>query len=239
MAVEFLERCDAFQLPLFAMFILCGLRASEPCWLMREHLSGDGWLKVVSLPDLGYTTKGRRDKRFPLPKCLHQMLHDPHFTAQADAGLILRRRSAWEGSDCPEPSPSLEQLKQCYKVQCSKLTNPGARRKQQIRDGILKEAGALNYDRIEHEFRRVVRGLDWPASATLKDFRHLFSTELMNAGVPDYYRKYLMGQSVPNVALTSYTHLNELEQWYCDAIHKRFGPVTEAIKLRANQLKES
>jgi len=169
------------------------------------------------------------------------MLNDPNFAFHSEQGLLFRQRSAWRRTNVPICSPdlSLEQLEMKYKEQCGKLKNPGAKQKQQIRNQIMKEAGALNYDRIEHEFRRVVKGLDWPASATLKDFRHLFSTELMNAGVPDYYRKYLMGQSVPNVALTSYTHLNELESWYSQAIQQRFAPILTAITDRMSELQNS
>lgn len=241
MAAEFLKQCDPFQLPLFSVMILCGLRASEPCWLMRENLSPDGWLKVVSLPELGYTTKGRRDKRFPLPDSVKIMLKDQRFVVESKQGLLFRQRSAWRQTNVPICSPdlSLEQLEMKYKKQCGKLKNPGAKQKQQIRNKIMKEAGALNYDRIGHEFRRVVRDLNWPDSATLKDFRHLFSTELMNAGVPDYYRKYLMGHSVPNVALTSYTHLNELESWYSQAIQQRFTPILTAITDRMNEFQNS
>src|SRR6185295_9627704 len=45
MAERFLSACDSFQLPLFALLVLYGLRASEPCFLFREYLSDD-WLKV-------------------------------------------------------------------------------------------------------------------------------------------------------------------------------------------------
>jgi hypothetical protein len=56
MAVKFIEACDAYQLRLFGLLAIYGLRASEPCLLFHEHLRGD-WLDVPCLPELGYYTK--------------------------------------------------------------------------------------------------------------------------------------------------------------------------------------
>jgi hypothetical protein len=98
MATEFLKACDNWQLPLFSLYIFYGLRASEPCWLFQESLE-ENWLKVACDPQLGYTTKGRRDKRLPLIPPVVQMLEIHR--QQNHVGLLFQRRSVSTGVDHP------------------------------------------------------------------------------------------------------------------------------------------
>ncbi len=235
MAVDFLSRCDSSQLSLFTLLIFYGLRASEPCFLFRENLTQDGWLKVVCLPQLGYTTKGRRDKRLPLVEPLKALLdfdsEDNH------TGLLFQRRIIANDKDQPcLANASLDQLQKKYEQRCQQAVNPSAKQKIQLRNKILQEAGGLKYDHIEHEFHRLAQQLSWPASATLKDFRHLFSTSMMNAGMPEYYRKYLMGHAVSKAAISNYTHLDQLRERYEEAVEKQYQPIVKAVTQRIAEL---
>jgi hypothetical protein len=95
MAVGLLRACDDYQLRLFATLIFYGLRAAEPTYLFGEHLD-DQWLRVPCIPELGYTTKGKRDKRLPLFEPLKTML------GRAKPGLLFVRRAVAEGREqCP------------------------------------------------------------------------------------------------------------------------------------------
>ena len=73
------------------------------------------------------------------------------------------------------------------------------------------------------------RRLQWPSTATIKDFRHLFATCLENAGMPEHYRKYLMGQSPGRAAIVTYTHLNEIRQRYEEAVLRQIQPLVDVI----------
>lgn len=237
MADQFLAACDRFQLPLFALLAFYGLRASEPCFLFREHLA-DGWLRIPCLPGLGYVTKGRRDKRVPLIAPLQTLLKPA--SDGPDQGVLFLRRDVQEGTETPPLlGASLETLEQQFASRCQQSARSMARDRIQQRDAVLKEAGALTYDHIEHEFRKVARPLHWPANATLKDFRHLFASTLENAGVPEFYRRYLMGQSPGKAAIVTYTHLNELQTHYEDAVRRRFQPLVETVTRRVEELAEA
>jgi hypothetical protein len=98
----------------------------------------------------------------------------------------------------------------------------------------MQEAGQLSYDYLEGEFQKLARQLSWPASATLKDLRHLFSTCLENAGVPEYFRKYLMGHSFGRAPIVAYTHITEekIKQHYFRAVSTEFAPIIRAIEGR-------
>jgi len=234
MAVDFIAASDVFQLKLFAPVFLYGLRAAEPCFLFSEHAS-DGWLKVQCIDGIFYKTKGRRDKRFPLLPCLLALWDD--ILSQRPQGLLFQRRGVLEGREkVPLRHVSLQRLAQEFETRCSKVSSLGAAKKLQIRDAVLKDAGGLNYDHIEAEFKKVARTLNWQPGSTVKDCRHLFSTLLENAGIPEYYRRYLMGQAPGKAAIVNYTHLNKVKEHFERAVRREFGPITTAIERRSREL---
>src|SRR5207249_11163120 len=97
MAADFILAADRFQLSLFAPLLLYGLRPGELGWLFAEHIEAD-WLSVASIPELDYSTKGRRDKRFPLTPCLRSLWDSE---GQMRPGLIYVNRPAAEGLQKP------------------------------------------------------------------------------------------------------------------------------------------
>jgi hypothetical protein len=233
MAADFLAACDRYQLPLFALHLFFGVRASEPCWLFHEHLN-DGWLDVHCLPELGYFTKGRRNKSLPLPDSLAPLFDA---TGTDVTGLILTRRSVTEGRERPPLlDASLDELVHEFEGRCGQQRQLAAAGKRHCRDGVLRDAGAVNYSCIAAEFHRVAQQLDWPSEATIKDFRHLFNTQMQNAGMPEPYRKYLLGQSPGRSAIVNYTHLDEVRQQFEAAATAKLQPLVDAVRRRCREL---
>jgi integrase len=153
MAREFLASCDRFQLPLFSVLVFYGLRAAEPCLLFRENIV-DGWLKVACNPALAYVTKGRRDKRFPLIAPLQALL-EPR-AGGPNQGLLFLRRNA-EGTERPSLlGASLAELATEFAIR-SQQTQSTAENRHRCRNSVLRDAGAIDYDLLENEFRRVAR----------------------------------------------------------------------------------
>ena len=232
MASELLSACDRFQLPLFALFACYGLRAAEPCFLFREFL-GDGWLRVPCLPEINYVPKGRRDKRLPIVEPLGRLLN----ATESTQGLVFLRRSVCDGSvRASLRGATLLDLKEEFELRCRKQSCASSADRLRIRETVLRDAGGLYYDDIEHEFQRLKKQLKWPVAATLKDFRHLFSTLMQNAGLPEFYRRYLMGHSPGRAAIVIYTHLNELREHYEAAAEKKLGTILSAIQSRRSVL---
>ena len=229
MAADFLRACDDFELGVFAPLICFGLRASEPCYLFREHLL-DEWLLVPNVPELDYATKGRRDKRFPLPAVL-EALWD-RLGRGCESGLLLVRRAVVAGRERPPhlgmPVPELQAI---YRERIAR-EQPSPRGRVRLRNGILADAGALTYGEIQRGFHRVAGRLGWPSTATVKDFRHLFATTLANAGLPEGYRKYLLGHAPGRDAAVAYTHLNRLREHFGNLFEGEYGPVVEAVCAR-------
>ncbi len=175
MAADLLTICDPYQFPIFALYIFCCLRTAEPCYLFGEHIE-EGWLKVPCMPDLAYTTKGKRDKRLPLVNPLRPLL-------EPRPGLLRLRRVAAEGKEhAPLLGRPLAALIAEFQTRLTRESMTAGQR-QRLRDRIIREAGGLDYDRIEEEFRGLAARLNWRPQATLKDFRHLFASSLANAGL--------------------------------------------------------
>jgi len=234
MAVEFIEACDGYQLRLFAPMALYGLRASEPCFLFQEHLRGD-WLDVPCLPELAYYTKGRREKHLPVLACLSALFRP--MVESNPGGLLYRRRNVIASSAvAPLAGMTLTALASDFQRRCVAPGNCTAADRRRIRDRLLHVAGAINYDHIVTEFSKLARALKWPRSATLKDFRHLAATCLENSGMPEHYRKFLLGQSPGRAAIVTYTHLNEIRKRFDEAVVATLRPLVEAIDRRTHDL---
>jgi len=235
MAIEFLEACDSYQLRLFGLMALYGLRASEPCFLFEEHLRGD-WLDVPCLPELAYCTKGRREKRLPVLPCLNGLMQST--VASRSYGLLYLRRNVIATADeaAPLVGMPLKTLAAEFQRRCAAPGIRTAADHRRIRDRLLRDAGGIDYDHIVTEFGKLARALKWPQSATLKDFRHLSATCLENSGMPEHYRKFLLGQSPGRAAIVTYTHLNQIRERFDEAVALNLRPLVEAIEHRACEL---
>lgn len=233
MAVQFLGVCDRHQLAVFAPLICYGLRAAEPCFLFREFLQ-DGWLTVPIIPQLAYTTKGQREKRFPLVEPVARALQ---VLEHRSGGPLYQNRGVGQKSPrAPLAEATLAQLIVDFQARLRQLRQPSAAQITKLRTEVMAAAGAVNYDTIEGEYRSLASQLGWPRNATLKDFRHLFATLLENAGVPESYRRYFMGHAPGSAAIVTYTHLDEVREHFERAAATKLRPLFDAIERRLSEL---
>jgi integrase len=237
MAADFLQACDDYQLRLFAPLVLYGLRPSELCYLFGNPDDRHG-LDVVCRPELDYRTKGGRDKRLPLVPPLPELLYGNG--KGRPSGLLYLRRCAVEGSGRIRLLASTrEELVAEFERRCKQDRVHTAADRRRVRDQVLRDAGGMNYDHIATEFQKLHRQLKWPREATLKDFRHLCASCLENAGVPEHYRKYLLGHSTGRAPIVTYTHLNRVSEHYQRAAGSEFEPLLDAIFARSRELAAS
>lgn len=236
MATDLVKAADRFQLSILTPLLLFGLRPGELGWLFKDRLEGD-WLRVECIPDLDYVTKGRRDKRFPVPDCL-QRQWSSSATASKYGLLYVHRRTHDQKVKPPLVGNSLAELTAEFRQRCATAAAPSASDKRRLRSAVMKDAGQLQYDHVEGDFRNLARRLGWPAQATLKDLRHLFATCLEDAGVPEFYRRYFMGHSPGRAPIVDYTHLTEdkIRQHYTKALESELSPIVNSIDARLKSL---
>ncbi len=234
MAAQFLAACDDYQFRLFFPYVFYGLRAAEPVHLFHEFIEDD-WLTVPCIPDLDYTTKGRRNKRLPLLPELKALLLRGE-TNSKPVGLVYQRRAVAAGQERPPlAGMSLADLVAAFEQRRRKAGVMDAFAAAKLRDAVLADVGGTSYDAIQGEFRRVARALEWPTQATLKDFRHLFGTALANGGMPEHERRYLLGHAPGNEAIVTYTHLNKLAEHYRHAIEQELDPALAVLRRRVSE----
>jgi len=230
MATRFLQACDGYQLRLFAPIVFYGLRASEPAFLFYEYIE-EHWMTMACIEPLDYMTKGRRNKRLPLLDVIRDVLRRPG--QPNPSGLVFLRRSVANGDETsPLLGAGVEELAADYQQRCHRRGKIPAAQRLRVRRAVFRDAGAIDYDAIQREFRRITRRLGWPPQATLKDFRHLFSTAMANGGMPEHERRYLMGHAPGKDAIIRYTHLNKLAEHHRKAVEQELGPALEVLRCR-------
>lgn len=237
MSEDFFATCTSYELRLFIPLILFGLRASEPAFLFHEHLQPE-WLMVPNIEGLEYRTKGRREKRFPLDPA-HKHIWDFVRNSQTH-GILYQRERVVDGAEkAPLQGYSLNDLMAEFQLGCRRLDSESRSSRRHLRNQLLKDAGSITYDDIESHFKRIAKLLNWPARATLKDFRHLFATTLASSGMAESYRKYLMGHAPSRDAIVAYTHVSDLStqfHLFCQAAWK---PLVQAVEMRLHSLNVS
>lgn len=229
MAVDLVGECDEFQLPIFGTLLLYGLRPGELGWLFWNHIN-DKWVEVACLPELDYMTKGRRDKRFPTVPCLLKTMGK---VGNCTDEFVFGSRNRSDDSF----RATLTDLRREFDKR-RQIGYEDASRRRRLRDAIMRESGQLTYDHVSREFSKLKKVLKWSNRPTLKDLRHLFCSSLENAGVPEYYRRYLMGQSPGNAPIVAYTHLtgDNLRRHFQRTLDTEFRPIVEAIEIRSAEL---
>ncbi|MEI6236838.1 MAG: hypothetical protein WCT04_27580, partial [Planctomycetota bacterium] len=155
---------------------------------------------------------------------------------QRRGGMLFMRRDVAEGhAKVVIADANHETLVAEYR---HRLGNGGSdsRRRAKVRDDLFHDCGALNYDAIEKEFKVVAHRLNWPKTATLKDLRHLFCTAMSNSGMPEGYRRFLMGHAPGREAIVAYTHLNKLTEFYTRAIETELAEPLNVLRNRLQNL---
>lgn len=228
MACDMFDICDDYQLRLFAPILLWGLRAGESSWMFHEKCK-DNWFWLGCIPELNYHTKGMRDKRLPIIEPTQALLFEDE---QPRHGLVHQRRDAKRCKNTPLVGASLDELIREYQARCQREGRTNARRRKAIRNEVMRAAGAIDYDAIHGEYKRLAKQLKWPPTATLRHLRHLFNVSMENGGLSERERQYLMGQTQGKQAIRYYTHLNRLQEHYENAVQAEMASVLDVIKQR-------
>lgn len=198
---------DLYQLTMLSFYLFHGARVSEPCWLMIEHVDQvNGWLEYRSIEELGYRTKGRVDKRLPIPEVMMPLIKS--LIADRKGGLLLRRRS-FPKSDRQNPTAGLLQMVD----NVARCGSDGWRARFKLGYNEFRSAGGLDGDDVRREFEHLRIAAGIRRHFTPKALRHYFATALEEGGIPYFTRKYLLGHRMSSSlnqsadATSIYTHL--------------------------------
>ena len=202
---------DAYALGLLAPLFLYGPRPSELGHILRsDHDDSNGFLHVVSRPAIGYQTKGRRDKAWPVTDVLAACLRP--FLART-AGPLFVKRWVFEEQAQPAISSATEdvlvrEFEDRTAAETARLgKTPGKERLEQISEEIWAAAGAVDARDVARELERAAEKAGLAHVPTPKDVRHLVETECEAARLSQGVIRYLLGHAPGRGdALVHYNH---------------------------------
>ena len=228
--VRLIAVADAYQLALFSFHILHGVRVAEPCWLMHEFVDIEkGWIDYRCIEELAYRTKGRIDKRLPIPSAMRNALQ-PWMTHGCGGLVLLKRRYLRASGPLSRRGTGLQAIIQQVHASAPK----GWSQRGRVAADLLKKHGAIEGDDVRREFKTLLSAAGISREVTPKALRHHFATALEKAGVPYYTRKYLLGHRLSDRGgrgsdITAiYTHL---EPDFVKATYQRVldGPLAKIV----------
>ena len=232
MAIDLVRACDV-STRLFVPLIFFGLRAASH---RRVRPQPDRLLAIRTLcrkPDFDQGPKRQAISALDELASFWEL-----FRGGKNQGLLLKRRTVANGRDkAPLCGVDLAGLISEYRLRCDRAKVTTAADRVCFRDAVLREAGGLDYDHMQGEFAKLTKKLGWHVSATLKDLRHLFATMINNAGMPEGYRRYLMGHSPGKAAILAYTHLDQLRRHYSAAVRQEWAALITAVNERVDNLR--
>ena len=234
MAIEFFQACDLFQLQIFAAILALGTRPGELGFMLWKEVSADS-VNIVCHRELEYYTKGRIDKSLPLVGPIQDVFES--LKDQSPNDLVFHNRRFMQDAELQSGKDDTSVVDD-FRQQLTKIKSPTKLERVKLRDQVMRSHGWLSYDHIKREFGKLADKLGWSNRGSVKSLRHLFCTCLENAGVPEFFKKYMMGHSFGRAAIVNYTHITEeqVKRHYQRMIDQELSDVMDAIELRLHQL---
>jgi integrase len=234
----FFNACDDWQLPLFGILLLTGLRPGELTHLLLpDDLDLDqGWLMVRNKPTLGWQVKTRNQRRIPLVPEAAQLLRcvignrcsGPVFLRRL---LATREAAAWWAEQSQaELEAEVQRRVESKALLAGQVTRADRRR---ICRRLWVEMGAVKEDRLRNEFMGLTRRIGVAQLTAPKLLRHTFATILQEERVDPLIRNQLMGHALADqhrskgpLAMTAvYSHAGPeaIRRQLTDALQDRPG----------------
>ena len=195
-AVDFLKAASDWAFPIHCLLLLTGMRPGELCHLLIDDLRlADGWLRIGNKVELKWRIKTGHERSIPLVLELRAVLQ--RVVAGRKVGpLFLRPRFGClpthrHGLDRCAMGRLLEERQQHAAEETSESLS--AVQHQKIADGVWRDVGSVDPDRIRTSFIRTCRGCGLGQSTCPKSWRHTFATLLQDANVDPLIRQITMG----------------------------------------------
>jgi integrase len=245
---------DSYGLGLLASLFLYGPRPSELGHVLRsDYDDRESFLHVVSRPDTGYQTKGRRDKAWPvtdvLAACLRPLL-------ARTAGPLFVKRWVFEIQAQPAILNStanvlVREFEDRIAAETARLGKQlGKEFLEQVSEEVWAAAGAVDARDVARELQRAAMKTGLPRVPTPKDVRHLVETECEAARMSPGVIRFLLGHAPGRGdALVNYNHtgrgvlreqvaiLDERRQVLIEALKKRVRELSKVIAPECREVR--
>ena len=195
-AVAFLNSANEWAFPIHCLLLVTGMRPGELCHLLIEDVRlEDGWLSVCNKTELGWRIKTGRERSIPLVAELCAVFRRV-ISGRKVGPIFLRPRFGClathrQGLDRCAMGRLLEERLRQSADEASVPTS--AEQHQKTADGVWRDIGAIDPDRIRTSFIRSCHRCELKQSTCPKSWRHTFATLLQDANVDPLIRQITMG----------------------------------------------
>ncbi len=195
--LQFFDRCDDWQFPIFFILAKVGLRPGELSYLLIEDIDLDkGMLHIRNKPELGWQIKTRNVRSIPMTHEVHRIFQ--HVIDSRKHGVVLQRRGVHRSKNSCLVGSSRSAMAEAYLTRSNQIQNEFDRsltrlERKRIADTVWRDAGALRSTTIRNEFIRLTEAMGLPEVTAPKCWRHTFATCMQEAGVDPLVRQLTMG----------------------------------------------
>jgi integrase len=222
----FFAACDPWQLPIFRMLALYGLRLGELTHLLVEDVDlENGYFTVRSKPWLFWTVKTGRERRLPLVDTSKQLL--AACIAERKAGFVFQNKTFVKGRrGLPHFASPAAFRGQVERAAGDFLATDPEADERAVRRAVVKfcrAAGQIPEKRIRCEFINLTARTGCPEFTRVHDLRHLFSSRAQEAGINPILVQEMLGHTTLEMT-RRYTHLGlDIKR---DALGRMKSPAT-------------
>jgi integrase len=193
--LKFFQAADAWSFALHFTLCKSGLRSGELVHTLIEDVDlNQGWLRVRSKPELGWTIKAGGDRDIPLAPEVVDLLK--RVVGDRTAGpLFLRMKIG------PKSPPAIGGDRSALaRIARSRLEESRIKKRRrlsrreeaQVRKRVWHDAGAIPVGRVRSSFIRIAKLISIEATCP-KSWRHTFATLLQDANVDLLIRQITLG----------------------------------------------
>jgi len=204
----FFEACDEWQLPIFLVLGVYGLRVGELTHLLVSDVDLDeGTLRIQSKPEMCWSVKTQRERVLPVLPALDGFFR--RLTEGRGEGLLFLNRNFVLGEDTPKTTfVSRQALALRLQQEVDAAIEWGEEDERAHRRTVtsyLRQLGQIPEKRIRQEFMKVTRKIGCPEITRAHSLRHLFSTRAQEQGMNPLLVQGLLGHTTLDMT-SQYTH---------------------------------
>ena len=233
---------DTYGLALLAPLFSFGPRPSElGRILLADFDPAERFLQVICRPEAGYTSKGRRNKFWPVSEALLRCIQP--LLGRSRGGPIFIKRSIFEGKATLLPGADgkvlAAELARRKQELTGRLNRPPTKAEiEELAESCWRDAGAAEARDVQRELERAAQRAGLAVVPTPRDVRHLVETLAEEARLAPGVIRHLLGHSpTRGDALHHYNHVSrQALREQVGFIDQRRQALVEALARRAREL---
>jgi integrase len=204
----FFEACDDWQMPIFLVLAVYGLRVGELTHLLVSDVNlKESRFEVCSKPEMFWSVKTQRERALPIPAELRKLFERLAKGRREGLLFVNREFGAGRTKPCKTFASRHAFLSHLSRVaeDARRESNENERSAEKAVNLFLREMGQIPEKRVRQEFMRITKRIGCPELTRAHSLRHLFSTRVQEQGVNPLLVQGILGHTTLDMTWR-YTH---------------------------------